>query len=164
MKAPIHSRKHYVQISQSQVAQAAILNTTIAKGIEGASATPAEVSEGAIVKAVWAEVWVQNASTTIIGSFTAGFVKEPGGSNPLASADAAALHDYDNKKNLFYVTQALVGPNDSNLMLLYKGWIKIPKGKQRMGLNDKLVWFVRNNNATSIAIEVCGVFVYKEFQ
>ncbi len=163
MKAPIQSRKHYFQIAQSTVAQAAIVNTVLCSAIEGARSQPQHVAEGALVKAVWLEVWCQQDSASVVGSFTAGFYKNPGGTNVLLSADAAAIHDYDNKKNLFYTTQALSPINDSGLMLLHKGWIKIPKGKQRMGLGDELTFFIRNNNATAIDIDFCGLAVYKEY-
>ncbi len=164
MRAPIHSRKHYFQVSQSQVVQSAILNSTIAVSIEGAASQPQSVSEGAIIKAVWVEMWLQNDSASVIGSFTAGFYKAEGGANTISAGDAAALHDYNNKKNIFYATQGLAPASDSNMQLLYKGWIKIPKSKQRMGLGDSLVFFVRNNNATAIDLQVCGIFTYKEYQ
>ncbi len=163
MKPIIQSRKHYVQLSQSSVAQAAILNTTICSSIEGTHTTPIQISEGASVKAVWVEVWLTNDSASVIGSFTAGLYKNPGAGHTMTAGEAAALHDYTNKKNILYATQALAPPTDGGLMLLHKGWIKIPKGKQRMGLSDALQFFVRNNNATAIDVQICGIFVFKEY-
>ncbi len=163
MKAPIHSRKHYVQLSQSQIAQSAVLVTTISQAIEGASSTPTQVNEGAIVKAIWVEMWLVQDSASVLGSFTAGIYKNPGGTSTISAGNAAALHDWTNKKNLLYTTQALSPISDSALMLLYKGWIKVPKGKQRQGLGDRFQFFVRNNNATAIDMEVCGLFVFKEY-
>ncbi len=163
MRPVIQSRKHYVQLSQSQIAQSILLETTISESIEGVHSTPTTIAEGAIVKAVWVEVWLSQDSATVIGSFTAGFYKAPGGENKVSAGDSQALHDYNNKKNLFYVTQGLAPQNDSGLMLLFKGWIKVPKSKQRQGLGDKLIFFVRNNNVTAIDIEVCGLFIYKEY-
>ncbi len=163
MRPVIQSRKHYFQIAQATVAQAAIVNTVVVSAIEGARSQPQHVAEGAIVKAVWLELWCQNDSASVIGSFTAGLYKNPGGTNVLLSADAAALHDYDNKKNLFYTTQALAPTDDSQLMLIHKGWIKIPKGKQRFGLGDEIAVFIRNNNATALDIAFCGLVIYKEY-
>ncbi len=163
MRPVISSKKYYVQVSQSQIAQAAVLTTTVVQAIEGAPSTPEHVKEGALVKAVWVEMWLVQDSASVLGSFTAGFYKLPGTGQAISSTNAAALHDYKNKKNILYVTQGLAPISDSNIMLLYKGWIKIPKGKQRMGLDDKLAFFVRNNNATAIDIEVCGMFTYKEY-
>ncbi len=163
MRPIIHSKKHIVQLGQSTIAQSAILNVTLFKAIEGASSTPTDIEEGASVKAVWCEVWLSNISASLIGSFTAGLYKNPGNSNVISAADAAALHDYDNKKNILYVTQGLAPATDSSLMLLCRQWFKVPKGKQRMGLGDKIAFFIRNNNATAIDIDVCGIFVYKEY-
>ncbi len=163
MKTIIQSKKHILQISQSAITQGAVLITNVASAIEGAPTTPTTISEGAIVKAVWVEMWLNNDSATLVGSFTAGFYKNPGDANPINATTAAALHDWSNKKNLFYTTQGLAPATDSALMLLYKGWIKIPKGKQRMGLGDKLQFFVRNNNATAVDIDICGLFIFKEY-
>lgn len=163
MRAVIHSRKHYVQLSLSQVSQGALLNTILADGIEGTHTDPNQVSEGAGVKAVWVEAWAVQASSSVIGSFTAGLYKNPGNTTLMTTAQGAALHDYPNKKNIFYVTQGISPTNDSALMLIFKGWIKIPKGKQRMGLGDQLVFFLRNNNPAAVDIELCGMFIYKEY-
>lgn len=158
----INTKKHIVQLSQSQVSQGTVLNTIVASAIEGAPTTPTHVAEGATVKAVYVEIWAQNGSSSTVGSVTAAFYKNPGGANYANTADMAALHDWDNKKNIFHCCQGLLPTTDSGLFLVYKGWIKIPKGKQRMGLGDLLVLTVRNNNASAIDQEFCGLFVYKE--
>ncbi len=163
VKPIVHSKKHIPQQSQATIAQAVAHEFNICTSIEGAPSTPVHVSEGASVKAVWLEMWLQNASATVVGSFTAIFYKNPGGANSVTSAELAALHDYDNKKNIFYVTQGLAPINDNTQMLLYKGWLKIPKGKQRMGLGDELNFTIRNNNATAIDQDICGLAVYKSY-
>ncbi len=163
MRAPIHSRKHYLQVSQSTVAQAAIVNTTVVSAIEGAPSAPQHVVEGALVKAVWVEMWLNQDSTSVVGSFVAGLVKNPGGVNSITAAEASAIHDFNNKKNILYTTQGLSPPTDSSMMLLYKGWVKIPKGKQRFGLGDSLQFFIKNNNLTNVDINFCGLFVFKEY-
>ncbi len=164
MRAPIHSRKHYVQLSQATVAQGVNLNTSIVTAIEGAPTLPNHVSEGAIVKAIYAEVWAGQDSASVVGSFVAGMVKLPGGVNNVAFADTSALHDYNNKKNILYTTQGLSPPNDSGLMLLHKGWIAVPKGKQRFGLGDGMQWFNSNHGLSAVDMNVCGLFIFKEYQ
>ncbi len=79
------------------------------------------------------------------------------------AADATALHDYDNKKNILFTAQGLLTPNDGGQVPVLRGWYKIPKGKQRFGLKDKLSVAVRNNNATAIDINFCGLAIYKEY-
>ncbi len=164
MRAPIHSRKHIVQLSQGNINQAAILNTNLVLAIEGAPTQPTQVAEGAIVKAIWLELWLNNASSTVVGSFTACVVKLPGGVNALTTTDMAALHDYNNKKNIYYTTQGLSPPTDAALFLAYRGWIKIPKGKQRMGLGDAVQLSIFNSNLTAVDVNFCGIVIFKEYQ
>ncbi len=163
MRPVIHSKKHYVQVSQATIAQAAASNLIILDAIEGAASVPTDVQEGATVKAVWVEMWLQNDSASVVGSFTAIVYKNPGGANVITSAEMAALHDYNNKKNILYTTQGLAPASDNALMVLFKGWIKIPKGKQRMGLGDRLHMSIRNNNLTAIDQDICGIFVFKSY-
>jgi len=148
-------------VSLSTVANGAVANELLVNAIEGAASTPDHVEQGSIVKAVYVEFWLIQASTSV-GSFVAGIYKQPGTGALLTAAQAAALHDWDNKKNVLYTTQGLSPANTTHLMNAYKGWIKIPKGKQRFGLGDKLRFFLRNLNATD-DINFCGFATYKEY-
>ncbi len=163
MKAPIHSRKHIFQISQSTVAQAVRVTTTLVDAIEGAPTTPAHVVEGAIVKACYVEFWVSQDSASVVGSYTIALIKNPGGTNAPNTAAMAALHDYSNKKNILFTAQGLLTPNDGGQVPVLRQWYKIPKGKQRFGLGDELILVIRNNNATAIDINFCGLAIYKEY-
>ena len=161
-KNPIKSKKHYFQTTLASVANGAVVNITVADAIEGAANSPQHVAEGSVLKAVYFEYWLQNAAT-VLGSFTAGVYKNPGNGASLTTGEAAALHDWTNKKNLLYTTQGIAPATDSNAPLnVIKGWVKIPKGKQRMGLNDRIVFFIRNNNGTD-DINYCGFSTYKSY-
>ncbi len=81
----------------------------------------------------------------------------------MTTGQMAALHDYDNKKNILFTAQGLLTPNDGGQVPVLRSWYKIPKGKQRFGLADELVLSIRNNNATAIDINLCGVIIYKEY-
>ncbi len=161
MRPIISSKKHYVQISQSTVSQAALVNTELVDAIEGAHSSPTHIAEGNVVKAVWIEFWLGTASATVVGSYTVVVYKNPGSGHGLTAGEAAALHDYTNKKNIFYASQALSPPTDGGLVCVLKQWIKIPKGKQRFGLADRFTIGVRNNNATAIDLNFCGMAVFK---
>ncbi len=163
MKSPIHSKKHIVQISQATVAQALTVNTTILAAAEASSTTPTGISEGAIVKACYVEFWVSQDSASVVGSYTIGLYKNPGGTNTPSSAQFAALHDWQNKKNLLFTAQGLLTPNDGGQVPVLRTWYKIPKGKQRFGLADSLMLTIRNNNATAIDINFCGLAIFKEY-
>ncbi len=115
------------------------------------------------MKACYVEFWVSQDSASIVGSYTVVLLKNPGGSNPPLTADLAALHDYDNKKNILFTAQGLLTPNDGGQVPVLRGWYKIPKGKQRFGLGDLMQIALRNNNATAIDINFCGVVIFKEY-
>ncbi len=163
MRAVIKSKKHVFQISQSTVAQAAIVNTVFAEAQEGTSTTPQDMEEGAIVKACYLEFWLSQDSASTVGSYTVIVQKLPGTAGLTSSANLAALHDYNNKKNILFTAQGLLTPNDGGQIPVLRGWYKIPKGKQRFGLSDRLLISVRNNNATAIDINFCGLAIYKEY-
>ncbi len=162
MRPVIQSRKHIFQIALASIVGVGVSTQNIAVGTEGSHTSAATIAEGAIVKAVWVELWFLNSAANL-GSFTMIVYKNPGGANTATSTDMAALHDWDNKKNILYTTQGITpsGGAAGFPMMALKTWIKIPKGKQRFGLNDKLVIEMRNN--TTDDLNFCGVAIYKEY-
>ncbi len=163
MRPIIKSKKHIFQISQSTVSQGAVVNSNFCDALETTSTTPQGVEEGAIVKACYVEFWVSQDSASVVGSYTIVLLKVPGAGDVPNATDLAALHDYDNKKNILFTAQGLLTPNDGGQVPVLRAWYKIPKGKQRMGLNDRLFISIRNNNATAIDINFCGLVLYKEY-
>jgi len=118
-----------------------------------------EVSEGSICKAVFVEMWLLDTSND--GSFIVSLEKLPNGLPAMLFGSSNALGNYSNKANLLYVTQGL-SPNNGvgNPVPIIRQWFKIPKGKQRMALGDKLVLNITNNGLNDL--EFCGFFTYKE--
>ncbi len=163
MKPIIKSKKHIFQISQSTVAQAAVASTVFVTAQEATSTTPDAVEEGAIVKACYVEFWASQDSASTVGSYTVVLMKVIAQSPTPTTTNMAALHDYNGKKNIFFTGQGLLTPNDGGQVPVLRGWYKIPKGKQRFGLNDRMVVTIRNNNATAIDINFCGLVIYKEY-
>ncbi len=163
MRTPIHSKKHIVQISQATVAQAAALTTNLVQAAEAPSTTPSGVGEGSLVKNCYVEFWVSQDSASVVGSYTVVLMKRPGNSTAITTANMAALHDYPNKKNILFTAQGLLTPNDGGQVPVLRSWYKIPKGKQRFGLDDRLQIIIRNNNATAIDINLCGLAIFKEY-
>ncbi len=163
MRPIIKSKKHIFQISQSTVGQAAADTTNFAVAVEATGTAPQHVEEGAIVKACYVEYWVSQDSASVVGSYTIVLEKSPGGNAVITTTNMAALHDYDNKKNILFTAQGLLTPNDGGQVPVLRAWYKIPKGKQRMGLGDKLNLTIRNNNVTAIDINFCGLVIFKEY-
>ncbi len=162
MRAVIKTKKHLVQISQGTTDQAMVSNFILVKAQEATGTTPDIVEEGAIVKACYVEFWLSQDSASTVGSYTVALAKIPGGNAVISSTQMAALHDYTNKKNIFFTGQGLLTPNDGGQVPVLRNWYKIPKGKQRFGLGDQLTLTIRNNNLTALDINHCGLAIFKE--
>ncbi len=162
MKAPIKSTKHVVQHTQTTVATAAVVsfvdvNARVLLSVNSAD----DVIEGSVVKAVYVELWLLS-STLNNGSLVIIFEKAAGGQPSITFTQMTTLNNYPNKKNVLYTTQGLVGENTSNPVPFFRGWIKIPKGKQRFGLNDQFRISIANIGADSIL--ACGLTIYKSYE
>ncbi len=160
MRAPIHSRKHYVQTSLTTVTGATALTVVIASGVNATLANlNNEVAEGSLVKAVYVEMWVR-ASGASPGTVLMIVVKVPD-LQSITFTDQTDLDSWTNKKNVFYHTQGLSNDNDADAIPFVRQWIKIPKSKQRMGLGDRLILSI----AAQAPIDqvVCGFMTYKEY-
>ncbi len=160
MKQIIQSTKHYVQQSRSQVATVSIVNIDISESVVMASNNLVdEVLEGSLIKAVYVEMWLLDQSND--GSFVVTLEKVNGGMPAMTFASINALGFYANKKNVFYTTQGLSANNGvGNPIPIIRQWFKIPKGKQRQGLGDKIVLNIANNGLNNL--DFCGFFTYKE--
>ncbi len=161
MKPPIHSVKHYVQITRSQV-------LTVARNVEPlASALNVsdvnlvdEVQEGSLIKAVYVELWILNEGNA--GSDVVVLIKSPSGVSAPNFTEMNSLGTFLNKKNILFTHQGL--SNNDGIdppQMIMRAWYKIPKSKQRFGLGDKLHLVISNSGAN--AAQYCGFATYKEY-
>ncbi len=161
MRAPITSEKKIVQQSSATVATTVIFPITIAEAVQvGNVNTVSEVPTGSVIKAVYAEMWLRGGSTTSVSAVVT-LEKRPGPAGAMTTTESSALGNYDNKKNVLFTFQGLINDVDSYATPAIKGWIKVPKGKQRFGLADKLVLNIHNQGAADL--QVCGFFIYKNY-
>ncbi len=161
MRPIIHTRKHIPQFSLFAVASGAITNLEIIEALAAPVVTAASnVIEGAKITAVYVEMWL-SSDDAASGSVIVTLEKVPGlGAGPVMNAaDAADLTAYDNKKNIFFTQMGLLPSNVQYPMAVIKGWIKIPKGKQRFGLDDRLLL---NIFGQSNGVAGCGFALFKE--
>lgn len=160
MLSPIKSIKHYVHTVATGVASGGLLSVTIVSAIARgqAIANSFEVQEGAVIKAVFCEYWIKadNPNFTV----AAAIVKRPANVAGPTAANLATMGGYANKKNVLEFHQGLA-PSGDQVMALYRHWIKIPKGKQRFGLLDKLVVTL---TFTGSAGDVCGFSTFKAYE
>ncbi len=161
MRPLIHSTKHYVQTSLSTIATNTILSIELVNSVDiAAKSGVTNVEEGASVKAVFIELWAIGSVSNQF--FTAILAKFPSATNNPSTSEMAALGDWDNKKNILYCTQGLASNDGIAAPIpLIRQWFKIPKGKQRMGLGDKIRLVIMSRGSDDII--VCGFATYKEY-
>ncbi len=163
--AVIKSIKHYVHLTPTNIATAGILVIPIANAVVApATGNASDVAEGSVIKAIYVEMWgVGQGSTGTTSTCTAIIEKRPSGVVAPTFANLANLGAYPNKKNVLYSTQGNFGSvaNGSPTFNMFKGWIKIPKGKQRMGSDDNIDMAI---SANAQIVQACGLFTYKEYQ
>ncbi len=164
MRAPIvNSIKHMVNRSTVAIATGTLRNDTVVDAVAVAAAgANTQVTQGSVIKAVYVELWFVGSGTTgNISAFTMTIEKLSGGQPLMTFTNSQNLFVYPNKKNVLYTTQAINSTkvDGANPVPMIRGWVKIPKGKQRFGLGDRLLV----NTASVGAGEVCGVFIYKEY-
>ncbi len=158
MRPIIQSTKHYVQVSLTQVTGGTAVATRLINATDTRSGDDDNVIAGATIKAVFIEMWVR-AGDIAPGSTLVTLVKTPSTTQP-TFVDMTNLHDYDNKKNVFYHTQGLTNDQNADAIPFVRQWFKIPKGKQRFGLGDRLYIVV---SAQALDNIICGFATYKEY-
>ncbi len=159
VRAQVHSQKHYVQVSLATVLAGANLVTTIALGVKQQDKDlSSEVTDGSSIKAVYVEMWVRTGDTAPGTSLITLCKASQAGT--MTFAEQIALHNYDNKKNIFYHTQGLINDQDADATPFMRGWFKIPKSKQRFGFGDRLFLSI---SAQALDNIVCGFMTYKEY-
>ncbi len=156
----VHSIKHYVQYSIFTVVGGTVVSKTIANAVAtDVSQGIDKVVEGSSVKAIYVELRARAGDTVGASGQMIVFKAQADTGNPNA-VDMAALGDWDNKRNIFYTTMGLFNDQDADAIALFKGWIKIPRGKQRFGLGDDLNFSIFS---PSVDLQVCGFATYKEY-
>ncbi len=158
MRPVVNTQKHYIQTSLATVASGALLSILLSVAVDIRTAANNAVVTGAKISAVYLEYWIQSDDGAL-GSSIVTFEKVPGAGNTMTAAESASLQAYDNKKNIFYTQMGLTPNNVTYPMASIRGWFKIPKSKQRQGLDDQLRV---NIHAQSNGLNVCGFATYKE--
>ncbi len=159
VRPTINSEKHIIQIGFNNASVGAVSEEILVQSLAVSPTTPRHVRVGAIVKAVYIELWVQ-AEAAISGTSIVILAKLPAGAAKPSVAEMLALHDYPNKKNILFTQQGLTTDIDTNAVPVMRGWYKIPKGKQRIGLGDKISLALLGQVD---GMNYCGLAIYKEY-
>ncbi len=156
MRPVINTHKHYFHTPSTNTASGARANVDVIT-VNDARAAATDVLQGSIVKAVFVEYWV--AGAVKLNTVNACIYKIPSGSVGPTYTEMQNMGSYANKKNVFAFHQGLA-PADGNIVPLFREWIKVPKGKQRFGLGDKMRISI---SATGTTITHCGFSTFKEY-
>ncbi len=160
MRPIISSEKHIVQHTLTTAAAGAVTSVLIANATTASAKNlQTEVLIGAVVKAIYVEMWVVTDDATP-GSIVWILEKVPANQVSATAAQMASLGTYTNKKNILQSGMGLIGDNAQFPTNLMKGWIKVPKGKQRQGIGDVFRFTIL---AQTNGINTCGFFIYKEY-
>jgi len=161
LKSPINSTKHITQLTLSTVATGTVVSTAliVAKALSLVGIGAEEVRVGAVVKAIYIELWLRGQDTSA-GSFVCIIQKCSADSNGATAVEMANLMDYNEKNNILFTSQGLVNHSLDSAIPVYRGWLKIPKGKQRFGLGETLRVTVL---AQALDVNQCGCSIYKEY-
>ncbi len=165
MLAPINANKHYVHLTNASVASGAIRNHFVVDAVVApASANAFDVEEGSVVKAIYFEYWINSdGGTGTTTQFALIIEKVPSNLASVSAAQMLNLGAYTNKKNIFYSTQGNLGASvdGQSSVPIQRGWLLIPKGKQRMGLGDRIITTIA---PVGQAVTICGIVTYKEYR
>ncbi len=164
MLAPINTVKHYVHFTNAILASGGIDGLEIVNAVVAPATSNAEdVREGAIIKAVYIEMWLTNdGGTGTDNQFNVALEKIPTSGIAMTYAQSVNLGAYPNKKNVLFTSQGVQGASVDGIdgIPVLRSWILIPKGKQRFGLGDRLVL---NISSTGFSLRRCGMSTYKEY-
>jgi len=158
----VHSEKHIVQQSITSDTLNTVAITVLATAVAVADKTAvSDVEEGSSIKAIFLEQWVKSSGTTGLASGQWCLFKRTGDQSNPSTTDMAALGDWDNKRNILHMGMGLYNDNSADAVAVLRGWFKIPKGKQRMALGDRLLLAFFNPAVTA---NRCGFAIYKEYK
>ncbi len=122
-----------------------------------------DVTRGCTIKAVWVELWVTAAAAVAAGitnTWTGYIIKNPGAN--LTTPSPTTEGTSNEKKFIIKTWKGLIGTRVEGYMgYSWKGWVKIPRGYQRFGANDKLQFVHLSNGVAALA---CILFIYKWYK
>ncbi len=163
MLAPINTIKHYVPMENAVISSAARRSIELVDAVaQSAVVNTEDVVEGSLVKAIFIESWIRSiADAGSDTKFQLLLEKVPAGATPVTFAQMNTLMGYLNKKNVFFFSQGVIGDLTTQAIPVVRNWFKIPKGKQRFGLGDKMVLSI---SANGFNIDNCGFSTFKEYK
>ncbi len=163
MVAPISSIKHYVAKTNSTIATGTTIVHTVATAVAKGAARSATnvVEEGCVLKAIHLEYWLKGTGSTSTTQFVFIVYKLPSGQANPTQTDMLNLQAWNNKKNILFSSQGVLSEEGAGQSIpVIRDWMKVPKGKQRFGLEDKFQVAISSVGT----LQFCGLATYKEYE
>ncbi len=169
---PIDSVKHIVETSSIAAAGANAVLAVLADGVDTYTLADTNgVPTGAKIHSIYFSCFFQAEGgelATEVPLVDWYILKSPG-STWGSTFDATNLPTpgstgaHINKRHILHTEKGLAGGGDASLAgvpMIFKGVIRIPRGKQRWGEDDQLLWCVRTNFATKFCVQA----IYKHYK
>lgn len=155
-KRPINSVKNIVDATNLGVAAATTTTVTVAQTVNAYAGGVTEVPIGAKVSGVYLFVQIQQQAVNSNVDFYV--IKKPGTTpNPTPGATGGDA----SRKFILHEEKGIPGPmNNGSPPLTYRGFIKIPKGRQRFAENDFMQVVLRG----AAVYDSCIKCIYKFYQ
>ncbi len=160
MLAPIVSRKHLVDIAPASIASGSSVPLVVAVAVDQpVNTSPTQVEIGSVIKAVYIECWVSGVTANQSASIA--FYKRPAGVGAMNNGDlTSGMNQYDNKANILEFHKGL-GSTEGSIIPMFRHWVAIPKGKQRMAAGDSWTLSLAGSGTT---VNFCGLMIFKEYR
>ena len=126
---------------------------------------PNTINQGSVVKSMYMRIEV--LATGLFNGVPRVYMavqKNPGNAHSTTNPNDVGVNDL--KRFIIHQEMTMVGEvGDSPFpRTMFQGVIKLPRGYQRFGYNDRLtVQFSLDAGETTGVVNVCGQFIYKEF-
>jgi len=161
MRPVINSQKRIVQTSLTSISAPNVVNLVLAEAKQDPTASaPQDVAVGSVIKAIYCEFWFTGASAQP-PTMTVFLAKYPGGVAQIDATQIQDLNSWNNKNNILEMHQGIIGDSNANPVPMFRHWIKIPKGKQRFGISDRLILSIKA--IITDDVEVCGISIFKVY-
>ena len=158
VRPTINSEKHIVQFGFDNADIGSVTTVNLAEAIADQT-RDRDVRVGAVIKAIYVELWFQGEGMAT-GRSIACIEKTSSGQPTPTVPNMLELNTYENKKNVLFTHQGLSSDQNTNAVPVHRGWLKIPKGKQRFGLGDRLKIQML---AQIDGFNFCGLAIFKEY-
>ncbi len=168
---PINTVKHVFDTSTIITAVTNTVLGTVVNTVDNAVlANAADINTGSKVNSIFFEIFVFSEGgevTNEVPLVDFYFLKNPGNAwgafNATNLPSPGATGTHINKRHILHEEKGLAGGGDASLAgvpMVFKGTVRIPRGRQRFGISDTFIVAIRTNFNS----KACLKAIYKEIK